>query len=288
LGSLQTSLADGFCPGLHLIINIFLEFIDGNIDFQQFDPPSYGEKLDETKLADSHSMSEYLENFKISNKNKNFETDHLLLVNKPVARKDELRSEKLSSQSWKKIKLFLDLGIYSSLDLIGDSLATNKAQTSEYELWASEFGSSLKLAIHSSTGFKMKLNGGYEVKKSASDFQQNLTVGNDSDKSINWCLLHSVGLNLNEQRVSKIVKVHFEILKSMYEINVTTKDDGTTNKEVFTLISKESNITVDSIKERMVRLVDLEPRIKSFILKNLNKDGHHQTLTSTDTRKTHS
>ena len=67
MGSLQTSLADGFCPGLHLIINIFLEFIDGNIDFQQFDPPSYGEKLDETKPSTSKSLDKIQEEEIIEN-----------------------------------------------------------------------------------------------------------------------------------------------------------------------------------------------------------------------------
>ena len=107
--------------------------------------------------------------------------------------------------------------------------------------------------------FELKFVKSYDTKE-ANLKEEELDI-NVSNKNIDWCLENLKSYDLNSNNLSKIVYFHLNELKLEYEIETVAKHDIKETK-----IIKTKKITIENLKERLIRLIHLNPNIRDLIL----------------------
>ncbi len=110
----------------------------------------------------------------------------------------------------------------------------------------------------------MKISFNY-LAMDVNESEQEIHIENVADQTINWCLLHSKDLKL-EEKLSKVVNEHFKELKSAYKI---TKNEST-KTNAFKVVTKSST-TVYFVQEQIYRLIELCPEIKEMVLQKATR-----------------
>ena len=106
--------------------------------------------------------------------------------------------------------------------------------------------------------FELKFIKSYDTKE-ANLKEEELDI-NVSNKNIDWCLDCLKSYDLNSNNLSKIVYFHLNELKLEYEIETVAKHDIKETK-----IIKTKKITIENLKERLIRLIHLNPNIRDLI-----------------------
>ena len=106
--------------------------------------------------------------------------------------------------------------------------------------------------------FELKFVKSYDTKEA--NLQEEELDINVSNKNIDWCLDCLKSYDLNSNNLSKIVYFHINELKLEYEIETVAKHDIKETK-----IIKTKKITIENLKERLIRLIHLNPNIRDLI-----------------------
>jgi len=116
--------------------------------------------------------------------------------------------------------------------------------------------------------FELKLVNSYEPKEIVNlTKSQELRILNDK-KNVDWCLEKLHNASIDESCLSNVVYKHLSDLKADYSViaNYTLHFE----KEVKIICLKKSNnatLTIDNVRERMIRLILIHPNIRNDLAK---------------------
>ena len=98
--------------------------------------------------------------------------------------------------------------------------------------------------------------------RTTDDFNQILEINNET-KNLDWCLFYLKSCNLKENMPSKLIHKQLLSLRSNY------KFEKNTNDRTIKIISTNHDFSINLLKERLNRLIDVQPSIKHLIQPHL-------------------
>ena len=87
----------------------------------------------------------------------------------------------------------------------------------------------------------------------------------NSKKNIDWCLDKLKNIELNEKTLSKIVYKSLIDLKCCFEIKISQKANDEDQCKTIKANVTENGITIEIIRERMIKLIKINPKIRELL-----------------------